>query len=122
MRRVFLTRGDAALFEALHNLFLVEGNFEIYVAHQNGIEAILEAMNLFPDLVILGMVIPPIDVFGVAEPLKLSMPEAPVFLVTELRGIEAEKKALSHGIDAVFERGGDLNSLVMDARAVCGLE
>jgi len=122
MPRVFLTCGDTALFETLRNSFLAEGNFEICVEHQSGIEAILEAINLFPDLVILGMVMPPMGVFGVAEALKLSMPEVPVFLVTELRGMEAEKKALSHGINAVFERGDDVNSLVMNARAVCGLE
>jgi len=122
MPRVFLTCGDTALFETLRNSFLAEGNFEICVEHQSGIEAILEAINLFPDLVILGMVMPPMGVFRVAEALKLSMPEVPVFLVTELRGMEAEKKALSHGINAVFERGDDVNSLVMNARAVCGLE
>ncbi len=122
MPRVFLTCGDTALFETLRNSFLAEGNFEIFVEHQSGIEALLEAINLFPDLVILGMVMPPMGVFGVAEALKLSMPEVPVFLVTELRGMEAEKKALSHGINAVFERGDDVNSLVMNARAVCGLE
>jgi len=122
MPRVFLTCGDTALFETLRNSFLAEGNFEICVEHQSGIEALLEAINLFPDLVILGMVMPPMGVFGVAEALKLSMPEVPVFLVTELRGMEAEKKALSHGINAVFERGDDVNSLVMNARAVCGLE
>src|SRR5882672_395031 len=93
MPRVFLTCGDTALFETLRNSFLAEGNFEICVEHQSGIEAILEAINLFPDLVILGMVMPPMGVFRVAEALKLSMPEVPVFLVTELRGMEAEKKA-----------------------------
>jgi len=122
MPRVFLTCGDTALFETLRNSFLADGSFEICVEQKNGIEAILEAINLFPDLVILGMVMPPMGVFGVAEALKLSMPEVPVFLVTELRGMEAEKKALSHGINAVFERGDDVNSLVMNARAVCGLE
>jgi chemotaxis response regulator CheB len=120
--RVFLTCGDAAFCKTLRNSFLADGSFEICVEQKNGIEAILEAIKLFPDLVILGMVIPPLAVFGVAEALKLSMPEVPVFLVTELHGMEAEKKALSHGIDAVFEMDDDLNSLVTNARAVCGLE
>ncbi len=50
MPRVFLTCGDAAFFEALRNSFLAEGNFEICVEHENGIEAIMEAIELFPDL------------------------------------------------------------------------
>ena len=82
----------------------------------------MEAVDLFPDLVVLGSEMPQIDDFEVAEALKLSMPEVPVFLVTEVLGMEAEKIALSHGIDAVFERNEDLNSLVMNARAACGLE
>jgi len=122
MPRVFLTCGDATFCEILRNSLLAEGNFEICGKQRNGIEVVKEAIGLFPDLVILGMEIPPIDDFQTAEALKLSMPDVQVFLVTELRGMEAEKEALSHGIDAVFERDDDLNSLVMNARAVCGLE
>jgi len=122
MPRVFLTCGDAAFCETLRNSFLAEGNFEICVEQRNGIEVVMEAIGLFPNLVILGMETSPIDDFQVAEALKLSMPEVGIFLVTKLRGMEAEKEALSHGIDAVFERGDDLNSLVMNARAVCGLD
>jgi hypothetical protein len=73
-------------------------------------------------LVVLGLEVSPTDDFEVAEALKLSMPEVPVFLVTELLGMETEKIALAHGIDAAFERNEDLNSLVMNARAACGLE
>jgi chemotaxis response regulator CheB len=97
MPRVFLTCGDAAFFETLRNSFQAEGNFEVCVEHRKGIEAILEAIELFPDLVILGKVVPPIDEFEVAEALKLSLPEVQVFLVSEIRGMEAEKKALSNG-------------------------
>jgi CheY-like chemotaxis protein len=121
MPRVFLTCGDATLFETLQKLFLAEGQFEICVEQKNGIEAILEAIELFPDLIVLGMDVPPIDDFEIAEAFKLILPNVQVFLVTELRGMEVEKKALSRGIDAVFERDDDLKSLVMNARAVCGL-
>jgi hypothetical protein len=50
------------------------------------------------------------------------MPEVPVFLVTEQPTVEAEKEALSRGIDAVFEKDHDFTSLVMNARVVCGVE
>ena len=122
MPRVFLICGDAAFCETLRNSFLAEGTFEICVEQRNGIEVVMEAIDLFPDLVILGKEIPPLDDFKVAKALKLSMPKVQIFLVTELRGMAAEKEALSHGIDAVFEGDNDLNSLVMNARAVCGLD
>jgi DNA-binding NarL/FixJ family response regulator len=121
MPRVFLTCGDATLFETLRKLFLAEGQFEICVEQRNGIEAILEAIDLYPDLIILGMDAPPIDDFEIAEALKLILPDVQVFLATELRGMEVEKEALSRGIDAVFERDDDLKSLAMNARDVCGL-
>jgi CheY-like chemotaxis protein len=122
MPRVFLTCGDAALFEIHRKSFLAEGTFEICVEHTAGIDGMMEAVDLFPDLVVLGTEMPQKDDFEVAEALKLSMPEVPVFLVTELLGMETEKIALAHGIDAAFERNEDLNSLVMNARAACGLE
>jgi hypothetical protein len=50
MPRVFLTCGDTALFETLRNSFSAEANFEICVEHKNGIEAIMEAIDLLPDL------------------------------------------------------------------------
>jgi hypothetical protein len=49
------------------------------------------------------------------------MPDVPVFLVAEKNGVEVEKEALACGIDAVFEKNHDFTSLVMNARAVCGL-
>ena len=60
--------------------------------------------------------------FEVAEALKLILPEVPLFLVAEHHDLETEKEALSHGIDAVFEKDHDFSSLVKNARAVCGLE
>ena len=121
MLRIFLTGCDPVLSDAVRNTFLPEGAFEICVEQKNGIQAIMEAIELSPDLVILGEEMLAIGDGEVAETLKMTMPEVQVFLVTELYGMEAEKKALSHGIDAVFERHDDLISLVMNARAVCGL-
>ncbi len=121
MHRIFLTCGDQVFLETLRKSFQEEGDLEICVAHNEGLEGIFEAIDLFPDLVILGMELPPIDGLEIAEALKLCVPDVEVFLVAELHGMEAEKRALSHGIDAVFERDDDLRSLVLNARAVCGL-
>ena len=79
-------------------------------------------MELLPDLVVLETQILPMDGFEVAETLKLIMPEIPLFLVMEQHCLETEKEALSRGIDAVFAKEDDLTSLLMNARAICGLE
>jgi DNA-binding NarL/FixJ family response regulator len=121
MPRVFLTCGDTALIETLRKIFNEVGDFEICVEHKSGIEAIMEAIDLHPDLVILGAEMPPVDDLQIAEALKLCLPEVQVFLVTERQGMESEKKALSHGIDAVFERQDGFGALLMNARAACGV-
>jgi DNA-binding response OmpR family regulator len=121
MPRVFLTCGDAALCETLRSSFQAQG-FVVCGEATNGIKAIKRAMELLPDLVILEKELSPLDGFEVAEALKLILPNIPLFLVAEQHDVKAEKEALSHGIDAVFEKDHDFSSLVFNARAVCGLE
>ena len=119
MHRIFLTCGDQVFLETLRKSFQEEGDLEICVAHNEGLEGIFEAIDLFPDLVILGMELPPIDGLEIAEALSNYVCQmSKLLLVAELHGMEAEKRALSHGIDAVFERDDDLRSLVLNARAV----
>ena len=85
-------------------------------------ELIKAAMELLPDLVILEMALPPLDGFEAAEALKLIMPALPVFFMTERYCLRIEKHALSIGVDGVFEKTHDLKALVLNARAVCGLD
>jgi DNA-binding NarL/FixJ family response regulator len=121
MPRVFLTCGDAVLCETLRSSFQAQG-FVVCGEARNGVKGIKKVMELVPDLVILEKGLFPLDGFEVAEALKLILPEVPLFLVAEHHDLETEKEALSHGIDAVFEKDHDFTSLVRNARAVCGLE
>jgi DNA-binding NarL/FixJ family response regulator len=120
--RVFLSCGDATLCELLRNSFHVHEDFVLCGEADNGIEAIKKTMELTPDLVVVEKEMSPLNGFEVAEAIKLIMPEVSVFLVTEQPTVEAEKEALSRGIDAVFEKDDDFTSLMMNARAVCGVE
>jgi hypothetical protein len=54
-----------------------------------------------------------------AEKLKLILPRVPLFLVTPEHTMAGEKEALHRGTDAGDD---DFSSLVMNARAMCGLE
>lgn len=120
MPRVLLTCGDVNLCEGLRSSFEAQG-FVVCGEATNGIKAIKKAMELLPDLVILEKELSSVDGFEVAEALRLILPDVPLFLVAEQHDVEAEKEALSHGIDAVFEKDYDFTSLVMNARAACGL-
>jgi CheY-like chemotaxis protein len=119
--RIFCTCGDSAFCEALADGLRSEGDFDLCCKSNTGSEAIEEAIDLYPDLVILEKEKPQIGDFQVSEALKLYMPDVPLFLVTQLEGMLAEKEALSHGIDAVFAKDHDFTSLLENACAVCGL-
>ena len=99
MPRVFLTVRDVAFCETLRNSFQSQGDFVVCGEAKTRVEAIKEAMELLPDLVILEMEMSPLDGFEIAEALKLIMPDVPLFLLAERNGVESEKEALSHGID-----------------------
>jgi DNA-binding NarL/FixJ family response regulator len=95
--------------------------FEIHSGLKNGTDAVAKAMELRPDLVIVEAASNPHAGLDTAEKLKRSLPRVPLFLVTQEHSMAAEREALHRGIDAVF-KSDDLTSLVMNARAVCGLE
>jgi DNA-binding NarL/FixJ family response regulator len=120
MTRVLLVCSDAVLLDSLRNSFRTKDDFDVCGDAKDRVEAIGKVMKLFPDLVILEMELLLRDSFETAEELKLIMPKVPLFLITGRHGAQAEKEALSHGIDAVFEKNHDFTSLVMNARAICG--
>ncbi|MGA2809906.1 MAG: response regulator [Candidatus Acidiferrum sp.] len=124
MPRVFLASGDQTFCEVLRDFFQSEDEFLVCGEARDGIEAVKMAIELAPDLVVLEQETPPMDIFQTARVIKTALPEIPVFLVTEPSDMDAEKKALSSGVEAVFEKTeDDLSSLLLkNARAICGLE
>lgn len=112
---------DDSLISRLQDAFGRDGNFEVCGEAIHGPEALGGAIELHPDLVILELGSCPQQGFEAAKALKRARPDLPIFLVTERHGMEDEKGALSSGIDAVFEKDFDSESIVMNARAACGL-
>jgi DNA-binding response OmpR family regulator len=119
--RVFIACSDNSLMRRLHDAFGREGNFEVCGDAIHRAKAVDEAIELHPDLVILELGSSPQEGFRAAKVLKRARPDLPIFLITERHDMEHEKEALSSGIDAVFEKDFDFKSLIMNARAVCGL-
>lgn len=121
MVRVFLASQDPRLSESLRNAFEAEGNFEVCGSATNRLEAVSKALEVSPDLVILDWDLPPKDGFETAEEIKAAVPKVSVFMVAEHPAMETEKEAFAHGIDAMFEKDHDYNSMVANARATCDL-
>jgi len=119
---VFVTCGDSDLSETLRRSFTGQDDFNVYIEIRTGLDVVGKALELAPDLVIFVIALPRVSDFQFFDIFKLNMPTVPVFLVSDKHSMEAEKEALSHGIDAVFEKDQEFSSLVMNARSVCGLE
>lgn len=119
--RVLIACNDNSLKRRLRDAFGGEGDFEVCGEAIHGAEAVGEAIELHPDLVILELGSSPQERFKAAEALKRARPHLSIFLVTERHGMQDEKEALSSGIDAVFEKDFDYKAIIMNARAACGL-
>ncbi len=82
------------------------GNYTIYEA-ANGRQALETAYKQLPDLIILDLMMPEIDGFGVLDALKTDPRTAaiPVIVVTAKELTSAEKKRLSGQIHTLMQKG-----------------
>ena len=117
MIRVFLVCGDPAFCEKLRNFFNLQDDFRVCGKTPPSVAAIHKADKLLPDLAIL--VDNGVHDFKIADGFKKSLPHLPLFLMTATPSVEIEKKALSHGVDAVFSVDDEFTTLALNAREVC---
>jgi DNA-binding NarL/FixJ family response regulator len=117
MIRVLLVCDDPGFCEKLRNFFNLQDNFHVCGKTAPTVAAIQKADKLLPDVAIL--VVDRVHDFKIAADFKKSMPRLPLFLMTTTSSVEIEKKALSHGVDAVFSVDDELTTLALNAREVC---
>jgi DNA-binding NarL/FixJ family response regulator len=122
MPTVLIVDGDNAFREQLCTLFDHGSGFDACREAGNGVETLDETERLLPDLAILDFSLPDMSGLQLAQKLKAIKPELPIFMLTTDYSVNIEKKALSCGITAVFSKSDDLETLVANARAVCGIE
>lgn len=116
MIRVFLVCDDPAFCEKLDNFFNQQDNFQVCGKAARNLAATEKVDKSLPDVAII--VANGVHDFKVADNFKKSMPHLPLFMTTT-PSVEIEKKALSHGVDAVFSVDDDLITLALNAREVC---
>ena len=120
MHRVLVVCRDTGCIVSL-KLSLHLPDFELSVTGENGIAAAKLAIELLPSLIVLEMDTAGRNL-GIAEAVKLFLPDLPIFLVMSLPTAQSEKAALSRGIDAVFEKSDDYDSLLLNAIATLECE
>ena len=117
MIRVFLVCDDPTVCEKLDNFFNLQHNFQVCGKAPRNLAAVQKAHTLLPDVAII--VANGVHDFKVTDNFKKLMPQLPLFFMTTTPSVEIEKKALSHGVDAVFSVDDELITLVLNAREMC---
>ncbi len=117
LQRIFLVCRNATS-DAIRKSFAGEEEFVACGEGSSGIESLQHTAGPSPSLVILELEGFSLEGIEIAGALKLSMPEVPLFLVSEHCSMQSEKRAISYGIDAMFETKDELSSLVLNARAL----
>jgi DNA-binding NarL/FixJ family response regulator len=112
MIRVFLVCDDPAFCDKLGNFFNLQDNFQVCGKAARNLAATEKADKLLPDVAII--VANGVHDFKVADNFKKSMPNLPLFFMTTSPSVEIEKKALSHGVDAVFSVDDELTTLALN--------
>jgi DNA-binding NarL/FixJ family response regulator len=120
MFRIFLASSDVAFCEGLRHELEREAEFQVCGRTEDGVDVEM-ILHLNPALVVLNEQSPPKSALNVAK-LKSAAPEVTVFLVLESSDVAIERRALASGVDAVFEKNEDLSALLLNARAICGLD
>ena len=116
MIRVFVAFDDAVFGQRLFEYLNEQPDFQVCGIVALGDEAVREASVLRPDIAILEM--KSIDDLLVANAFKRRIPDLPLLVVAEEVSLHTEKKALAHGVDAVFPKEDDPAALAQNARAI----
>ena len=109
---------QAVVRAAVRDLFESHSGFEVCGEAENGVEAIVKARELKPDLVILDLSMPLMNGLEAARTLRQILPDVPVFLLTAHYTAATEQAAFDVGIRAVFSKYRGLDPIITRARAV----
>jgi CheY-like chemotaxis protein len=122
MSTVLIVDNDSSFRAVLRTLLEQGGGFDFCIEAGSGIEAIEKSSQLLPKLAILDFSLPDMNGLQLAHELRKIVSQLPIFMLTAEGDFHAEKEALSRGINAVFSKIEELETLVANARAVCGIE
>ena len=96
--------------------------FDALAEAANGVEAMDKTKCLSPNLAILDLSLPDVGGIQLAQELMEVIPGFQLIMLTADYSMKMEKSALSCAITAVFSKLDDLETVVANARAVCGID
>ena len=112
MIRVFLAFDDSSFGQRLFEYLNEQPDFQVC----GKVEIGEEAVELRPDIAIQELAAE--DDLQAGNAFKQHIPSVPLLLVAEEVSLETEKKALAHGVGAVFAKQDDPAALAKNVRAL----
>jgi two-component system invasion response regulator UvrY len=118
--RILIVDDAPAVRESLGWLLLDEPGLTVVGEAADGMEAIRQAVELNPDLVILDIELPGIDGFNVTRQLK-ALPRSPLVVLLSVHSDElSRQRGVEAGCDAFVEKGLGWPGLLAALKVVLG--
>ena len=118
VKSVLIADDNALIRQGLCELFSREVDFEICGEAENGREAIEEAQEVHPDLILLDLSMPVMNGLDAARALKRVMPEVPIIMYSAYGDSFTQREARSAGVSALISKSENIAVLLGKARSL----
>lgn len=115
-KSVLIVDDNVFIRETLRDLFEGEPDFDVCGEAENGREAIEQAANCDPDLIVLDLSMPVMNGLDAARILKRLMPAVPVILYSAFEDRTSERQARLIGISDLVSKSEGISVLIGKAR------
>ena len=117
-KTILIVDDNAHIRLALCELFKREADFEVCGEAENGREAIIKALELSPDLIVLDLSMPVLNGLDAARELKRLMPTVPLIMYSLFGDVFGEQQARLIGISELVSKSQPAAILVSKARSL----
>jgi CheY-like chemotaxis protein len=118
LRRVLIADDSRVVRKAVCSLFA--SGFSVAEA-EDGRQAIDNAKQMRPDLIVLDFSMPVMNGIQAAKALKQIMPHVPIILFTGHASTALEEEAFAAGIAALVSKDQDISNLITHVQALLGV-
>lgn len=115
-KRIMVVDDNPAIRRIFRNILEFNAGWEVCGEAVDGKEGVEKAKLLSPDLIVLDLSMPVMNGLEAARILHEIMPQVPIILCTLHTERVLEKEAKGLGINAVFSKAENMQSLISKAR------
>lgn len=116
---VLLVDDNQLVRKTLRHIFETAG-FEVCGEAGDGDEAVRQAPELKPDLIVLDLSMPVLNGLQAAPLLRRSLPDVPIILFTIYPSAAIQQNAQTAGVTTVISKDKAITSLVSEAEKLVG--